>query len=117
MAIPRPPRGLHWIFAQTPTYDVAIVLCASVAGLSSAWNFWSQHRLVPALLALAGTAGVLVVSVIKQAVGLASARKMQSTHELEGCLHTLHAVLAPETCRLRLAIHVPLDARAQQEWT
>jgi hypothetical protein len=114
VAIPRPPRGPRWIFAQTPTYDVVIVLFASVAGLSSAWNFWSQNRLAPALLALAGTVGVLVFSVIKQAVGLAAARKKQSTHELEGCLHTLHAVLAPETCRLRLAIHVPLDGELEQ---
>ncbi|HEY3162105.1 MAG TPA: hypothetical protein VGJ78_24255 [Vicinamibacterales bacterium] len=110
MAIPRPPYGLRWIFSQTSTYDIAIAGFASVAGLSSAWTSWSQDRPVPALLALSGTVGVLVFSVIKQAVSLAAARRKQSTHELEGCLHTLHEVLAPGACRLRLAIHVPVNA-------
>ena len=114
MAIPRPPRGLRWIFSQTSTYDIAIALFASVAGLSSAWTSWSRDRPVPALLALSGTVGVLVFSVTKQAVSLAAARKRQSTHELEGCLHTLHEVLAPGTCKVRLAIHVPLNGELEQ---
>jgi len=114
VAIPRPPRGLRWIFSQTSTYDIAIAVFASVAGLSSAWTSWSQDRPVPALLALSGTVGVLVFSVIKQAVSLAAARRKQSTHELEGCLHTLHEVLAPGACRLRLAIHVPVNGELEQ---
>src|SRR5262245_59818135 len=36
-------------------------------------------------------------------------------HELEGCLYTLHAVLAPpEACRLRLAVHRPVDDKLEQ---
>ncbi|HXD16022.1 MAG TPA: GAF domain-containing protein [Vicinamibacterales bacterium] len=114
MAIPRPPRGLRWIFSQTSSYDIAIALFASVAGLSAAWTSWSQNRPLPASLALAGTLGVLIFSVIKQAVSLAAARKRQSTHELEGCLHTLHEVLAPGTCKVRLAIHVPVNGDLEQ---
>ena len=36
-------------------------------------------------------------------------------HELEGCLHTLYAVLSPsEGCRLRIAVHRPVDESLEQ---
>jgi hypothetical protein len=113
MPIPRPPKGVRWLLTQTATYDFLIAVFASVIGFSSATNFASQNRTRLALLVGLGTIGVLAFSAIKQGVGLAAARKKDSTHELEGCLYTLHAVLAP-SCRLRLAIHVPVRDALEQ---
>ena len=114
MPIPRPPGGVRWLLAQTGTYDVLIGVFASAVGFSSAWIYASQGRHVLAFLVGSGTVGVLFFTLIKQAVGLGAARKKESTHELEGCLHTLHAVLVPGTCRLRLAIHVPVGEMMEQ---
>jgi hypothetical protein len=115
MPIPRPPKGVRWILGQTATYDVLIALFASVIGLSSAANYISQGNRRLALLVGLGTFGVLVFTAIKQGAGLAAARKKDSTHELEGCLYTLHSILAPEdSTRLRLAIHVPAGEALEQ---
>jgi hypothetical protein len=114
MPIPRPPRGLRWTVQQTAAYDLLIALFASVVGFSAAWNYSSQNHPGLAALAVLGTVGVLLFSVAKQGVGLAAARKKDSSHELEGCLHTLHEVLEPGACRLRLAIHVPVKEELEQ---
>jgi hypothetical protein len=115
MPIPRPPRGVRWILAQTATYDILIALFASAIGISSALNYYMQGRPRLALLVGCGTIGVVCFTIIKQGAGLAAARKKDSTHELEGCLYTLHAILAPpDTCRLRLAIHVPAGEMLEQ---
>lgn len=114
MPIPRRPRGLRWIFQQTSTYSVLIALFAFPVGLASAWNYWSQNRPVIAALVFLGIVGVLCFSVARDIVGLAHARKNESTHELEGCLHTLHSVLAPGACKLRVAIHVPVEEKLEQ---
>lgn len=115
MPIPRPPRGIRWILVQTATYDILIALFASVIGLSSAWNYFSAGKTLLALVAGLGTVGVLVFAVVRQGLGLAAARKKESSHELEGCLCTLHAVLdPPERGRLRIAIHVPVGEMLEQ---
>jgi len=115
MPIPRPPRGVRWLLAQAGPYDILIVLLASFVGLSAAWNYYSQENPLLALLVGFGTIGVVCFTVVKQVIWLAAARKKDSTHELEGCLYTLHAVLAPaSTCRLRLAIHVPVGEALEQ---
>jgi hypothetical protein len=115
MAIPRPQKGIRWLIAQTATYDIVIALFASAVGFSSAVNYASQGRRWLAAAVVLGTIGVLSFTAVKQGVGLAAARKKDSTHELEGCLFTLHAVLAPQAgCRLRLAIHVPVVETLEQ---
>jgi hypothetical protein len=46
---------------------------------------------------------------------LVAARKKESTHELAGCLYTLHGVLAPpDGTKLRLAVHVPVGETLEQ---
>jgi len=115
MPIPRQPRGVRWILGQTATYDILIALFAAVIGLSSAWNYVSNGRTSLAVATGLGTAGVLVFAAVKHGLGLAAARKKQSSHELEGCLYTLHAVLAPiPSARIRLAIHVPVGEMLEQ---
>src|SRR5262249_35578199 len=108
MAIPRPRTGVEWLLNQTATYDILIAVFASAIGFSSAENYVSQGRSGLALFAGIGTIGVVCFTLWKQVVQLRVARKLDSTHELEGCLYTLRAVLAPDqSARLRLAIHVP----------
>jgi hypothetical protein len=115
MPIPSPPRGWRWILAQTGTYGILIAGCASIIGVSSALNYWNQGRVWLATLVAIGTFGVLAFTVIQHVVGLASARKKDSMHELEGCLYTLHAVLAPaDACKLRLAVHRPVQDALEQ---
>ena len=118
MAIPRQRKGIGWLFAQTTTYDILIAASASVIGFSAAANYASQGRRRTALLVGLATIAVLALSVVKNGLGLAQARKRDSVHELEGCLHTLHAVLDPSSCdppvTLRLAIHVPVGEMLEQ---
>jgi len=115
MPIPRQPRGVRWIATQTATYDILIALFACLIGLSSAWNYATTGKHLLAAAVGLGTAGIFVFSFVKQGIGLAAARKRQSTHELEGCLYTLHAVLAPvPPSRLRLAVHVPVGEMLEQ---
>src|SRR4029453_643524 len=101
MPFPRPPRGVRWILAQTVTYDFLIAMFASAIGISSALNYLSQGKGALGFLVLFATLGVVIATGLKHGIALAAARKKESTHELEGCLYTLHAVLAPEACRLR----------------
>lgn len=117
MPIPRPRRGLRWLITQTSTYDALIALVAFAIGIPSAFNNYAQGRFGLAVVVGTAMVAVLFFSVTKQVVGLAAARRRESTHELEGCLYTLHAVLAPATdARLRIAIHVP-DGDALEQVT
>ena len=95
MPIPRPPQGVRWLFTQTATYDVLIAIFASAIGFSSAWNYASANRWRLATIVFCGTVGVVVVTLCKHIIGLAAARKKDSTHELEGCLYTLHVGRIP----------------------
>jgi hypothetical protein len=115
MAIPRPRKGLRWLFVQTQTYDILIAIFAAIVGFPSVVTYAAQGRRGIALAVALGTIGVLAITAVKQLVGLAAARRKESTHELDGCLYTLHAVLAPGPgCRLRLAIHVPVGDMLEQ---
>jgi hypothetical protein len=110
MPIPRSPTGVRWLFRQTATYDFLICIFASAAGFATALNYLSQQRPYLAILVGGATFLVLAFTAAKHAITFASESRKQSTHELEGCLHTLHAVLTPQydDCRLRLAVHVPV---------
>jgi len=118
MPIPRPKKGLRWIFTQAPTYDILTVSFASLVGFASAANFAAQNRHRSAVAVGVATAVIWIATAVKQAIALTEARKKGSTHELEGCLHTLHAVLAPAAAdppaTLRLAIHVPVGSMLEQ---
>ncbi len=116
--IPRPPKGIPWALAQTATYDILIAGFASIVGFTSTANFAGQGKPRLALLVGVATVGVLLLSLVKQGIGLAAARKKESTHELEGCLYLLHSVLDPSAAetpgRVRLAVHVPVDESLEQ---
>ncbi len=92
-----------------------IAVFASAIGASSVDNYYLQGRTNLAWLAGLGTVGVVAFTLWKQVISLNAARAQNSTHELEGCLYTLRAVLAPPPgVRLRLAIHVPVGENFEQ---
>jgi hypothetical protein len=115
MAIPRPAKGVRWLFTQSASYDILIAVFASAIGFSSADNYYSQGRVRLAAAAGLGTIGVVCFTLVKQGLSLTAARTQTSTHELEGCLYTLRAILAPEGgVRLRVALHVPVGDTFEQ---
>jgi len=90
----------------------------SLIGFSSAANYAGQQRFKSAAMVAGATIAVWIFATVKHVLGLAEARRKESVHELEGCLHTLHAVLEPSSCNppvtLRLAIHVPVGEMLEQ---
>jgi hypothetical protein len=99
-------------------YDVLVTVATSIIGFSSAANYAAQNRYTYAVLVAIATAGVSLFNIVKGGLVLAAARRKESTHELEGCLHTLHAVLDPfgfdPMLVLRLAVHVPVKDALEQ---
>ena len=118
MAIPRASKGYRWLATQPSTYDLLITAGTSVIGFSSAANYAAQQRYKLAALVMAATVAILIFATVKHGLGLAEARKKETIHELEGCLHTLHAVLDPTSVDpslvLRLAVHVPVKELLEQ---
>jgi hypothetical protein len=116
--IPRPRKGYRWLAAQPSIYDLLITASTAVIGFSSVANYVEQRRFTLALLVAAATVAIFILAAVKHVIGLAEARKKESIHELEGCLHTLHAVLDPTSFDpslvLRLAIHVPVNDALEQ---
>jgi hypothetical protein len=115
MAIPRQKHGWRWLVLQTPAYDIGIAVLTALVGFATASNYWNQEKRAWAGVVAAATAGAAAFGLTKHVLGLKQAALKDSTHELEGCLYTLHAVLAPpEGCRLRLAVHVPIGDTLEQ---
>jgi hypothetical protein len=115
MSIPRPAKGVRWLFSQAPTYGILVAVFASVVAFISAWNFVNQKQYLLAAGVAVAACGVLVCTAVQHVIGLRAARQKESVHELEGCLHTLLAILnPPDGCRVRLAIHVPVGETLEQ---
>jgi len=118
VAIPRPSKGYRWLASQPSTYDLLITGGASLIGFSSSANYAGQQRFKLAALVAGATVAVLIFATVKHGLGLAQARRKESIHELEGCLHILHAVLDPSSSNppvtLRLAVHVPIGEMLEQ---
>jgi hypothetical protein len=110
MSIPRPRSLWRWLFAQPTSYAFVVAAFVSVVSITSAVDFWSQNRPRMAAVNVIAVAMILAATFVQHGLTLAAARKKDSTHELEGCLYTLHAVLLPpgSACTLRLAVHVPV---------
>ena len=118
MGIPRPKTGWRWLVAQTATFDLATAGFTAIVGLTSAINYAFAGRPVFAATISAATVCVLLLTIAKNTVALNQARQKDSVHELEGCLHTLHAILDPTAIdypgRERLANHVPAAESLEQ---
>ena len=121
MAIPRTKTGWRWLIAQTATFDIATAGFTAIVGLTSAINYALAGREWLATTVAGATSIVLCLTIAKNTVALKQTKQKESTHELEGCLYTLHAALDPTAAkspgRLRLAIHVPASRDSLEQVT
>jgi len=108
MPIPRNKSVLTRIFEEPFVYDVVIALAALVAAIYGGFNYFKTNK--PEAVAIFWCAGVVfIVTCLKHIAAFKKASKKESLHELEGCLHTLHAALLPAGSILRITIHVPVE--------
>src|SRR6266496_2834306 len=117
-AVPRTRRGLRWALTQSASYDVVQAVVVTIVTSVSAWLQFDQRHLVQGWTLIGCATVVFIVAVVRCVVLLSHAQQKESPHDLEGCLHTLHAVLQREnepTATLRLAIHVPVPGKPELE--
>jgi hypothetical protein len=109
MAIPVPNKV--WVFKHAGFWDMIAALAALTTSLGEA----IQEK--KATWSVVGIAAIGILLICKSVAAFNAKRKEQSRHELEGCLHTLHAILTggDEAASVRLTIHVPInDSQLQQ---
>lgn len=113
MAIPRPKSGIKSFFAREWVYDTPFAIAALIPNGFALWKFWYDQQTGLAIFFLVwviilgfGAFGKVVLKAKKE-------KRSESTHELEGCLQTLHAMLTHYyqggELKLRITIHVPTD--------
>lgn len=110
--IPSVHKGLGWYLRQANFYDIAIATFTAIVGISAAFSYSNQNRAGLGLLVGLATLGVFSFAIVKNGILLLEAYKKESVHELEGCLHTLLAVLKPTAKndgKVRLAIYIPVE--------
>jgi hypothetical protein len=107
MAIPKQESTLLRCLKETSVYDIGVALGSGVVAIIKA----EQDK------ALAVCAGLIfVLSVFKSIVSLREKLKSKSLHELEGCLHTVHSILAGGSkVKLRITIHIPIESDQKLE--
>src|SRR5882672_6302333 len=104
------------IFVDVFPYELVIAGCGAIIATA---RYFVDDLAVQALLA-GTTAGVaLLAGAAKATNAFLARRQARSIHDLEGCLHTLHAVLKAVTQTdgdqgLRVTIHVPVPVRGGQ---
>ncbi len=116
MGLPSPPQGFQWLARQPTFYGLlATLVFTPMVGWPTLLRAIGDQNYVAASMTAAGTLGVMACGSIAQALNLWSAWQKDSTSDLEGCLHILHAILAPEPeCLLRIAVHRPVGDELQQ---
>jgi hypothetical protein len=114
---PHKTKLLGW----TGTYDLILAPLAVVAGYSTAYGCFWNNQPVRGWLFSCATTLALGASVVKAWITLRGQMGCKVAHELEGCLHTLHAILmstadsaAPDP-GLRITVHKPVKNGEQLE--
>src|SRR5947209_3033882 len=120
VGIPTPEGRVKRFLRKPFVYDVTVAVIAFMGACYSAWLQWFSGPEPPAGHGGAAVAGfifailVLCATLAKLVIQRRQDEAKESTYELEGCLHTLHAVLVaypPEIpdARVRITIHVPIE--------
>jgi hypothetical protein len=108
MSIPRKRSFVKRLLTEETPYEVLIALAALGAGIYEIALDEKKGTSERIWLSV-GAIIVFVFTVLKNMVIWKKSSKKESTHELEGCLHTLHATLAArDNVELRITIHVPV---------
>lgn len=112
---------LTQIFGKAAVYDFILAPLAIVGSAVLAYEYAYRHQWGRAWLMGISSVCVLVAGNSKAAIGWFNQRAETEIHELEGCLHTLHAVLmsdfgadAPQP-NLRITIYRPVNGGQQLE--
>lgn len=117
--IPTPKSRLRRTLEIPYSYEIGVASFAVLAGLANSIraffpdaDFPKAHYIVGALW-LISAVGVAGLTIAKAWVQWQLHEEKQSTHELSGCLHVLHALLSTtsgsQEGRLRLTIYVPVN--------
>ena len=116
--IPAPKGKRVQFFTNLSFYDIVIALAALIAAggaLYLAAQETDPNKRIVGYIIFGTAVVVFLANVVKASLQWRERSEKQSTHELEGCLFTLHAVLvtpldsqaAIDAAGLRLTIHVP----------
>lgn len=117
--IPTPKNKLRRTLELPYSYEIGVAGFAVFAGFANAVRSffpeakfaWSGY--VVGSLWVISSLGVMTLTILKAWVQWKAHEERQSTHDLAGCLHVLHALLsttdASQSGRLRLTIYVPVN--------
>lgn len=96
-------------------YDFVLTPLAVVGACITSYGFFWNGQPVRGWITLIVAVVVTLLGILKAVVSFSEHSRKKSTHELEGCLHTLHALLTESIDEneadpsLRLTIHKPID--------
>jgi hypothetical protein len=116
-----PPKSRFQELLEIPySYEIGVALFALLAGLANVVrSFRPDRTYLMGTLWIISCTGVLLVTIAKIWSQWRQYEAKQSTHELTGCLHVLHALLCAAATkpvdRLRLTIYVPTRGGTQLE--
>jgi hypothetical protein len=120
------PRVRHWIWrllSASQFYDALIATFAATGGIVASQKLIvvDGWRVAGWLVAISAF-GVCALSILRAVVTYRQQAKRESLHELEGCLMTIHAILAEDDspdCQkeagLRLTVHVAISDHQLQQ--
>lgn len=123
--IPEPKSKIRRTLEIPYSYEIGVAAFAVLAGLANSLRSffpdreyaWSQYLV--GTLWLISALGVALITMAKAWVQWKLHEEKQSTHDLSGCLHVLHALLSTtsrhESGRLRLTIYVPVNGGTHLE--
>jgi hypothetical protein len=93
MGIPLPTSKIKRFFTHPSPYDIALAIFAAVLGFQKAIDLHEVKKYGWMLVVGGIPVGMLAISIIKILILWFKQEKVQSVHDLEGCLHTLHGLL------------------------
>ena len=110
MPIPTTERWFTPLIRESYSYDIAIATLTASLSIYKAVEPDATKGREWAVIGL--SAATAILSVAKTVAAYKKRKRDRTTHELEGCLHTLHAMLIqdqPKEIRLRVTIYAPKD--------
>lgn len=114
MSIPRGKGFIEKIIQEPFVYDIIIAAAAACTAIYEVRRFSTTDKTEAVVVSICAGA-VFLFTVLKNLAAWNKTSKKESIHELEGCLHTLHAALLPGNDVLRITIHVPVDGGQKLE--
>ena len=100
--IPRKASVVARFFSDASPFDIGI---AVVSGAVAVYNAFAKNDWLTAV----GAAIVCILAIGKAIISFRKNLSQKSLHELEGCLHTLHAMIHKENTHAWITLHVPIE--------